>query len=744
MSTPPTSPHAGNSAAETVHSGEINGLDAAIDYADNLGTYCLTAHDGIAAVTPDPDALVQACQQSAAALHADGVRGDTLASVHEVQSSVIAAAQAVRDAMANWEIAAAAAQKLRAGLRAQTSVQDAYSGSPDAGSREFLTGEPTAAPGSANPASPAPGSPATDNTTRAEEHQSPQEGSPDMPNRSRSDRPDRRTLTSGRFSKHRLPDPADDAELQQLIADYFDPLQDKDPRSLKDMLDAAPDDQRDAWTRRADEIARAWGSSLHGPDGLFRYLDPAEPPAQPTDTAADTAEPPLPAAASPAQDPQLSTEERIRAAFHELANSPHSFVTPASTVSDAGELAPAPGPVSTEQRIRDAVRQLAAEPGDFVRIAKVRELVGDDVDPDEVTRVLSDLARADPDVQLANAANAKALTDADRAGALKVGSEERHLIAIQPPCIDGAADHVRAIGVANASDQELEHGLYAPEARSQLIEEIRAEQSRRRQAASAAGLREGQQTPRTALAPAEPVSTEDRVRDAVAKLATEDGGWVGLVDVRKALPDVDHDEVSRVLRDMSRTDLNVHLVPEDNRKALAPEDHAAAVTVGGEEQHVISIERPRDPAAKDRVQAAGIGNATDDDLALALRDPLLSTRTHDEIRAEQKRRASRPHEDVAPATVAKTSAAAERSGSIEAAGSVPSAAAIAARLREAATVEQGANYLAEQKLDRDTLRAVAAELGMTRIGRLSDTKLRERILNQAIAARNKYAGLRNW
>jgi hypothetical protein len=133
-------------------------------------------------------------------------------------------------------------------------------------------------------------------------------------------------------------------------------------------------------------------------------------------------------------------------------------------------------------------------------------------------------------------------------------------------------------------------------------------------------------------------STEDRVRDAVAKLARAEGEWVGLADLREALGDVDHDEVTRVLRDMNRDDPNVHFVPEDNRKALTDEDHAAAVEIGGDDQHVMRIERPRDTSAKDRVQAAGVGNATDDDLAQALRDPLIPSRTYDEIRAEQKRR----------------------------------------------------------------------------------------------------------
>lgn len=133
-------------------------------------------------------------------------------------------------------------------------------------------------------------------------------------------------------------------------------------------------------------------------------------------------------------------------------------------------------------------------------------------------------------------------------------------------------------------------------------------------------------------------STEDRVREAVAKLAEKPGEYAAFVDIRKALPDLDQDEVTRAIKEMARSDPNVYLVPEDNRKALQDGDHAAAVNYGGEDQHLIAITQPVDTAAKDRVLAAGVDNATAEDLAEALRDQSISSRTYDQIRAEQKRR----------------------------------------------------------------------------------------------------------
>lgn len=71
-------------------------------------------------------------------------------------------------------------------------------------------------------------------------------------------------------------------------------------------------------------------------------------------------------------------------------------------------------------------------------------------------------------------------------------------------------------------------------------------------------------------------------------------------------------------------------------------------------------------------------------------------------------------------------------------------AAIATSLRETETEEEGAAYLRAQHLDRESLLAVAAELQLTRVSRLSQTELEKRVLKQAIGARRKFAGLRKW
>jgi hypothetical protein len=74
----------------------------------------------------------------------------------------------------------------------------------------------------------------------------------------------------------------------------------------------------------------------------------------------------------------------------------------------------------------------------------------------------------------------------------------------------------------------------------------------------------------------------------------------------------------------------------------------------------------------------------------------------------------------------------------------PEAAAIASHLCETATEEEGAAYLAAQRLNRQDLLAVAAELQLTRVSKLSQAELEKRVLKQAIGARRKFAGLRKW
>ncbi|MEA5367050.1 hypothetical protein VA596_46485 [Amycolatopsis sp., V23-08] len=85
-----------------------------------------------------------------------------------------------------------------------------------------------------------------------------------------------------------------------------------------------------------------------------------------------------------------------------------------------------------------------------------------------------------------------------------------------------------------------------------------------------------------------PENLEERIKIAYRELVKEPRGWVGLVDLRPKLG-APAGEVDRVLKELSRTG-QIHLVPEDNRKALTAADHEAAIRIGGEDNHLLSIE----------------------------------------------------------------------------------------------------------------------------------------------------------
>jgi hypothetical protein len=84
------------------------------------------------------------------------------------------------------------------------------------------------------------------------------------------------------------------------------------------------------------------------------------------------------------------------------------------------------------------------------------------------------------------------------------------------------------------------------------------------------------------------VHLESRIRIAYRELVKEPRGWVGLVDLRPKLG-APAEEVDALLKELSRAG-KVHLVPEDNRKALTAADHEAAIRIGGEDNHLLSIE----------------------------------------------------------------------------------------------------------------------------------------------------------
>lgn len=92
----------------------------------------------------------------------------------------------------------------------------------------------------------------------------------------------------------------------------------------------------------------------------------------------------------------------------------------------------APAPVHDgrrlDERIRSAYAALAAEPGAWVSLSRLRQLFGD-VSKAELDKALGNLLNA-TDVNLEPEPNQKTLKPEDRRAAVRIGGEDRHLLAI--------------------------------------------------------------------------------------------------------------------------------------------------------------------------------------------------------------------------------------------------------------------------------------------------------------------------
>jgi hypothetical protein len=87
-----------------------------------------------------------------------------------------------------------------------------------------------------------------------------------------------------------------------------------------------------------------------------------------------------------------------------------------------------------------------------------------------------------------------------------------------------------------------------------------------------------------------PESVDEKIHSVYGSLASRAGAWVSLSRLRDSLPEVSRDEIDEALL---RLDLRpqVYLISEANQKTLSPADRKAAIHIGGEDKHLLSIER---------------------------------------------------------------------------------------------------------------------------------------------------------
>lgn len=89
--------------------------------------------------------------------------------------------------------------------------------------------------------------------------------------------------------------------------------------------------------------------------------------------------------------------------------------------------------------------------------------------------------------------------------------------------------------------------------------------------------------------PDTPSSPADRIRAAYTTLAARPGAWVALTKLRGHLDDLPRTEADDALTELYRTGA-ISLIPEENQKVLTADDRAAALEVGDQAKHLISIE----------------------------------------------------------------------------------------------------------------------------------------------------------
>jgi hypothetical protein len=85
-----------------------------------------------------------------------------------------------------------------------------------------------------------------------------------------------------------------------------------------------------------------------------------------------------------------------------------------------------------------------------------------------------------------------------------------------------------------------------------------------------------------------PLSVEDRIKHAYGELAGQPGDLVSLARLRDELPDIPRKSLDAALLDLDRQRV-IRLDTDPNRKALSDRAKAAAIPLGGEDMHLITI-----------------------------------------------------------------------------------------------------------------------------------------------------------
>jgi hypothetical protein len=159
--------------------------------------------------------------------------------------------------------------------------------------------------------------------------------------------------------------------------------------------------------------------------------------------------------------------------------------------------------------------------------------------------------------------NQKTLTGADREAGLLYGGEDNHLVRIEPtPAVpEPRAPKAVDTPAPGNSDGFLPHNLVPARAADAPVSQPREK-------------------------------TRAEIASIYSQLADRPNDLVSLARLRASLPHISREELDAVLKQMDRERL-IHLDPDPNTKAIPKEGKDAAVRLGGEDKHFISIDRSR-------------------------------------------------------------------------------------------------------------------------------------------------------
>lgn len=103
-------------------------------------------------------------------------------------------------------------------------------------------------------------------------------------------------------------------------------------------------------------------------------------------------------------------------------------------------------------------------------------------------------------------------------------------------------------------------------------------------------IHHGRQAKSSALGhAAKSVDVKSRIRSEMQQLQREPGDWVSIADLRDRLGDVSQAQFDAAVKEMVMHDQNLNLIPEADQTSLRQRDHEAAIWLGGEYKHLISM-----------------------------------------------------------------------------------------------------------------------------------------------------------